>query len=185
MTAIPPISIASSTASNWLKEAQDALAAPSGGLLGALQSAKGADGSIKSYLAGVSNTANSLAQISQSAMTSAGTLAIQMSDAAAQKQADAKAALYQKLNPDQTNYTPSQGLSPVIYFDDGSTIDTQSNIWTKADGTQIDTTTGQPYIEPGSIVQLANGAYLDTKNNIITMSDGSKIDAVTGINITV
>jgi hypothetical protein len=54
---------------------------------------------------------------------------------------------------------------------------------TKPDGTQIDTVTGQPYVEPGSLIQMANGAYLDTKKNILTMADGTKIDTVTGLTI--
>ena len=33
-------------------------------------------------------------------------------------------------------------LDPFIYFQDGSNIDTNSNILTMANGTQIDTTTG-------------------------------------------
>ena len=186
MTAISPISIASSTASNWLKEAQESLAASQnpGGLLGTLQAARSADGNLKTYLNNSANTANSLAVMSQNSLQAAGSLALQMADAAAQKQADAKLALYQKLNPVQTNVTPPQGLDPVIYFDDGSTIDTASNIWTKADGKQIDITTGQPYIEPGSLIQMANGAYLDTNANILHESDGTAVDATTGIKVT-
>ena len=75
-----------------------------------------------------------------------------------------------KLNPLQTNYTPPKGLDPVIYFEDGSSIDTTSNIMTMASGKQIDTTTGLEYHDPNSIISMANGAYLDTKNNILTMS---------------
>jgi hypothetical protein len=185
--AISPINIASSTAPNWLKEAQESLAASenSGGLLGALQSAKNADGSIKTYLANGAKTAGSLALMSQNALTAAGSLALQMADAAAQKRADDKLALSQKLNPVQTNHTPPHGLDPVIYFDDGTTLDTVNNILTKLDGTQIDTTTGQNHIEPGSLIQLANGAYLDTKNNILTLPDGTRIDTITGINLSV
>jgi YidC/Oxa1 family membrane protein insertase len=93
--------------------------------------------------------------------------------------------LQQKLNPPPpTNYTPAQGLEPVIYFEDGSSIDTGSNIMTMANGTQIDTTTGLQVIDTSSIVNLANGAYLDTKNNIMTMSDGTRIDTGTGLVIT-
>ena len=69
----------------------------------------------------------------------------------------------------------------MIYFSDGSFLDTEKNILTRTDGTQIDTTTGTTYVDPGSIVQMANGAYLDTKNNIMTLSDGTKIDVITGL----
>jgi hypothetical protein len=78
---------------------------------------------------------------------------------------------------------PQNVLDPVIYFPDGSTIDTNSNILTMANGTQIDTTTGIKVVDTASLMQLANGAYLDTKNNVLTMPDGSKVDTVTGLKI--
>jgi len=185
--AIASVNAASSTSSNWLKEAQDSLVAAEtpGGLLGALQDARDSSGSVKSFLAKSQNTTASLALIAQSSQTSAGALYAQMAASAAQKRATDQAAFAAKLNPVQTNYTPPAGLDPIIYFDDGSTIDTTTNLWTKADGTQIDTTTGQPFIDPASIVTMANGAYLDTKNNILTMSDGTRVDTVTGLKITV
>jgi hypothetical protein len=187
MTSIAPTSIASSTASNWLKEAQESLLASQnpGGLMGALQSSTNKPGSIKTFLTNSQNSAANLALITQSSAQSAGSLAAQMASTAAQKRAADRMALQQKLNPPPpTNYTPAQGLDPVIYFDDGSSIDTGSNIMTMANGTQIDTTTGLQVIDTSSIVNLANGAYLDTKNNIMTMSDGTRIDTVTGLVIT-
>jgi len=84
-----------------------------------------------------------------------------------------------------SNYTPPKGLDPVIYFEDGSSLDTTSNILTMSNGKQIDTTTGLEYHDPKDIVSMANGAYLDTKNNILTMSDGTKVDTITGLKITV
>jgi hypothetical protein len=185
--AIAAVNAASSTSSNWLKEAQDALVAAEtpGGMMGALQDARASNpGSIKTFLAKSQNAQYSLALISQNSQTSAGALYAQMAVAAAQKRADDRAALQAKLNPAPTNYNPPAELDPVIYFDDGSNIDTSTNIWTKADGTQIDTTTGQLYIDPKTIVAMANGAYLDTKNNILTMADGTRIDTVTGLKIT-
>jgi hypothetical protein len=92
--------------------------------------------------------------------------------------------LAQKLNPVQVNYTPPHGLDPFIYFDDGSSIDTANNILTKADGTQIDTTTGREIVDSASIINMANGAYLSTKTNILTMADRTKIDTVTGLVVT-
>ena len=80
---------------------------------------------------------------------------------------------------------PKNVLDPFIYFDDGSVIDTNSNILTTKDGTQIDITTGVKVIDTSSIMQLANGAYLDTKNNILTLPDGTQIDTVTGLKISV
>jgi hypothetical protein len=96
-----------------------------------------------------------------------------MSDAAAQKRQQELAARAQALNPQQTNFTPPAGLDPVIYFEDGTSIDTTTNIMTLPNGKQIDTTTGLEYHDPATIVSMANGAYLDTKNNILTMADGT------------
>ena len=101
--------------------------------------------------------------------------------AAAQARQDQEAAL---LNPgDQTNYTPDQTLDPVLYYDDGSSLDTTSNILTMSNGSQIDTTTGLSYVDPSSIIQMANGAYLDAANNILHESDGTQIDVNTGLKI--
>jgi hypothetical protein len=188
--AITAINIASATAPNWLKEAQESLAAAenAGGLMGSLQAAAapgGGDGSIKTFLANSQNNANSFALISSSTAQASFNLISQMASTAAQKRSDEQIAMLQKLNPMPVNYNPPKTLDPVIYFDDGSSLDTDKNILTMSDGKQIDTTTGQAYIEPGSLIQMANGAYLDTKNNILTMSDGTKIDTVTGLVITV
>jgi hypothetical protein len=85
--------------------------------------------------------------------------------------------------PAQTNYTPPKTLDPVIFFDNGSSLDTTSNIMTMSDGTQIDTTTGLPYVDPSTIIQMANGAYLDTLANILHEADGTKVDVNTGIKV--
>ena len=186
--AISAINISSATATNWLKEAQQSIAASAspGGLLGTLQDAAAANpGSIKTFLAKSQNNMNALAQIAQSGQSAAGALASQMSAAANQKLREERIALAQKMNPQQTNYTPPAGLDSFIYFEDGTTIDTANNIMTLKSGKQIDTITGLEYHEPGSLLSMANGAYLDTKNNILTMADGTKIDTVTGITITV
>jgi hypothetical protein len=185
--AIASINIASATGTNWLKEAQSSIAASEspGGLLGALQDARSDPSSITSFLAKSQNNMNNLMQIQQSNQASASALASQMSAAAYQKLRDERIQLAQKLNPQQTNYTPPAGLDSVIYFEDGTTIDTANNIMTLASGKQVDTITGQDYHAPGSIVNMANGAYLDTQNNVFTMADGTKIDTVTGLAITV
>jgi hypothetical protein len=135
-------------------------------------------------LAKSQNAMYNLAQIAQNSQTSAGALAAQMASTAAQKRNAEQVALLAKLNPVQSNFNPPAQLDSVIYFGDGSSIDTNANILTMSDGTQIDTTTGQQYIDPKSIISMANGAYLDTKNNIMTMSNGTKIDTVTGLIVT-
>jgi hypothetical protein len=185
--AIASVNAASSTATNWLKEAQASLAASQspGGLLGTLQDARSDPSSLKTFLARSQNATNSLALIAQNTQSSAGALAAQMSAAANQKLRDERIALAQKLNPQQTNYTPPAERDPVLYFEDGGSLDTSSNILTMASGKQIDATTGLEYHDPKSIISMANGAYLDTQNNIMTMSDGTKIDTISGLIITV
>ena len=184
--AITAVNLASSTAPNWLKEAQESLlaSANAGGMLGALAGSKN-PGSLKSFLANSEKSAAGFALISSSTLQAAFNLTLQQSDAAAQKRADDKLAEQLKQLQQPVNFTPPRGLDPIVYFEDGSTLDTVNNILTQVDGKQIDTTTGQLYIEPGSLIQMANGAYLDTKNNILTMPDGTKIDIITGITITV
>ena len=184
--AIAAVNVASSTSTNWLKEAQDSLAAAEvpGGMMGALQDARGDIASTKTFLAKSQNNSYNLAQIAQNSQTSAGALAAQMASAAAQKRHAEQIALLQKLNPVHSNFNPPKELDPVIYFEGGGSLDTGTNIMTMSNGTQIDTTTGLQYFDPKSIISMANGAYLDTKNNILTMSDGTKIDTITGLTIT-
>jgi hypothetical protein len=185
--AIASVNAASATAPNWLKEAQESLAASenAGGMMGALQDARSGSYSIKAFLKKSQNNMYSLALIAQNSQTSAGQLAAQMSSAANQKLRDERIQLAMKMNPQQTNYNPPAGLDPVIYFADGGSLNTGSNILTMSNGKQIDTTTGLEYHDPKTIISMANGAYLDTQNNILTMSDGTKIDTISGLKITV
>ena len=89
------------------------------------------------------------------------------------------------LSATQQMVQPKNVLDPTIFFANGSSLDTNSNIMTMSDGTQIDTTTGAKVIDTSSMIQMANGAYLDTENNILTMPDGIEIDTVTGLKISV
>jgi hypothetical protein len=184
--AISPINIASATGVNWLKEAQEAAAAAEnpGGMMGALQDSK-YPGSLENFLTKSQKTASNFALITQSTQQSAATLALQMADAAQAKRMQERLALQEKFNQQPTNYNPPTELDPIIYFEDGSNIDTTTNILTLLNGTQIDITTGQEVVDLGSIINLANGAYIDTKKNIMTLADGTKIDTVTGLQITV
>ena len=191
MSAIPSISIASSTSTNWLSEAQSAIQASesSDGIMGALQTASigsNSDGSISSFLAKSQSNADAFANIEQSSVQAAGQFYAQLAASEGQQAAQDRAAKEAALlnPPAQTNYTPPLELAPVIYNSDGSTLDTSSNIMTMSNGTQIDITTGLKYVDPSSIVQMANGAYLDTNANILHESDGTTIDATTGIKVT-
>jgi hypothetical protein len=177
----------SSSSSNWLADAFSAIQNENneGGLLGMLDNA-GGDGSIDSFLGQSSTNANAFATISQTSVTNAGTLYAQI---ASQNQQEASQAKVQQqldaLSASQQSVQPKNVLDPVIYFSNGSTLDTNNNILTMPDGTQYDSTTGAKYVDPASIMQLANGAYLNTQTNILTTADGTEIDTVTGLKVSV
>lgn len=179
---------AGSAVPNWLADTFTAIQnqANEGGLLGMLDSAGSSDGSINSFLGSSANTANSFALISQSSVTNASSLFAQMAVQNAQQQNNKKLQeAADALSASQQMVQPKNVLDPIIFFADGSTLDTNNNVMTLSNGTQIDTTTGTKIIDSASIIQMANGAYLDTKNNILTMPDGTEIDTVTGLKISV
>jgi hypothetical protein len=174
--------------SDWLADTYTAIqnSKTSGGLLGMLDNARGNDGSLKSFVQSSVSAANAFALISQNTVSGAGSLYAQMASQR-QKEADDKKLqeAFEALSASKQMVQPENKLDPFIYFDDGSFIDTNSNILTMKDGTQIDITTGLKVIDTSSIMQLANGAYLNTKNNILTLPDGTQIDIVTGLKISV
>ena len=154
--------------------------------LGNMLDNAGGDGSINSFLGSTVNTANSFALISQNSVTNASSLYAQIASQNAQNAAQKKLQdAIDAAKAAQQMVQPKNMLDPFIYLSDGSSIDTNNNILTRSDGTQIDITTGSKIIDSASIMQLANGAYLDTKNNIMTMPDGTQIDTVTGLKISV
>jgi len=188
MSSITPVAYAAlfNSGSNWLADTMTAIKnnnSNTGGLLGMLSAAAaGNDGSIKSFLRNSNTTANAFATISQSSVTNASALIAQMAAQNLQKADEKKMQeAFAALAALQKMVKEENVLDPIIYFPDGSTIDTVNNIMTRVDGTQYDTITGAKYVDPASIIQMANGAYLDTKNNILTMSDGTRIDTVTGL----
>lgn len=189
MSSITPVTNAAlfNSGSNWLADTMTAIknSNNAGGLLGMLSTAAaGNDGSVNTFLRNSAATANSFATISQSSVTNASALIAQMAAQNLQKANEKKMQdAFAGLAATQKMVPKKNTLDSVIYFADGSTIDTNSNIMTQADGTQYDVTTGAKYVDPASIIQMANGAYLDTKNNILTMSDGTKIDTVTGLKV--
>ena len=174
--------------SDWVADTYTAIqnSNSSGGLLGMLDNARSNDGSLSSFVGASASAANSFALISQNNASSAGSFYAQMASQR-QKEADVKKLqdALAALSASKQAVQPKNVLDPFIYFDDGSVIDTNSNILTTKDGTQIDITTGLKVIDTSSIMQLANGAYLDTKNNILTLPDGTQIDIVTGLKISV
>src|SRR4029078_1802314 len=172
--------------SDWVADTYTAIqnSKSSGGLLGMLDHARHSNGSLGSTLYSSARTANSFALISQNTVSSAGSLYAQIASQR-QKESDAKKLqdALDALSASKQMVQPENKLDPFIYFDDGSSIDTNNNILTTKDGKQIDITTGLEVIDTSSIMQLANGAYLDTKNNILTLPDDTRIDIVTGLKL--
>jgi hypothetical protein len=176
----------SSATSNWIGDTMTAIkqSATTGGIMGAL--AHSGDGSVSSFLERGAMMASNLAIISQTGVTNASSLISQIAQQNQQKRADeVMQKVMADLEAERNKVKPENVLDPTIFFANGSTLDTETNILTMSDGTQFDTTTGTKYFDPADIVQLANGAYLDTKNNILTMADGTKIDTVTGLKVSV
>jgi len=172
------------TTAGWMNDAITAIqnSQNSGGILGALENS--GDGSIGSFLSESAAGAGNFASISQNNLTNSVQFYTQL---AAQNQQQQQQEQLQKavdaLDAAQNTVQPKNMLDPVIYLPDGTTIDTNSNIMTRPDGTQYDVTTGAKYVDPASIIQMANGSYLNTSTNILTLSDGTQIDTVTGLKV--
>jgi hypothetical protein len=155
--------------------------------MGALQTASqnNSPGSVAAFLAQSQSNADAIASIMQSSVQDQGQLYSQIAQAQGQQAAQARAQEEANLinPPQQQNFTPPAQLDPVIYFGDGTSIDTTSNIMTLSNGNQIDTTTGLPYVDPSSLITMANGSYLNTATNVLTEADGTQIDATTGLKV--
>ncbi len=183
MTAIQQSNIFN-TGSNWLADTVIAIknSENPSGIMGALQNSS--DGSVSSFLSSAKSFANNLVTISTSNVTNSSSfyaqIASQAIQARQQKQLEQAMADLQRT---QSMVQPENVLEDYIYYSNGSVLDTNNNILTLSDGSQIDSITGAKVIDPASIIQMANGAYLDTKNNILTMSDGTQIDTVTGLKL--
>lgn len=150
----------------------------SGGILGALQNSKNNNGSNRSFLNMTSSIANSMALIQQNSFTNAATNTAQIaSDRVKQDQAD---ALQKSLSSLSLPKNPGPTLDPMIFFGNGSTLDTKNNILTLADGTRLDSTTGIKIQPDTNIMQLGNGSWIDLANHIMTLTDGTQIDSITG-----
>lgn len=168
---------------NWIGDTITAIqnSATQGGILGALASS--GDGSINSFLGQSSTNASNLALISQNNVTNASAFYAQIaSQNQQQRSAEALQKVFKALQESQNQVKP-QNVNPFVYLSDGSTIDTETNIMTRADGTQYDIATGAKYVDPADVIQMANGAYLNTKTNILTLGDGTQIDTVTGLKV--
>jgi hypothetical protein len=186
MTSIIGAGVGSASApkSNWLADTMTAIqnSANPAGILGALSNM--GDGSLSSFIGQTTAAANNFATIAQSNLSSTSAFYAQLaSQNQQQHQQDQLKKALDQLNQTQTMIQPKNTLDPLIFFPDGTTIDTSSNIMTKPDGTQYDVTTGAKYVDPASIIQMANGAYLNTSTNVLTLGDGTQIDTITGLNV--
>ena len=176
-------SLSVSKGTDWIASTVTAIknASTPAGILGALANS-GNGVSISSFLSSSAGFANNFATIAQSNVTNSGALYAQIASANEQTTAQKKTQeAIDALNAQQQMVKPTNSLDAVIYLGDGVTIDTNANILTMSDGTQIDITTGNKVVDPASIIQLANGAYLNTSTNILTLGDGTQIDTVTGL----
>lgn len=169
---------------SWISTVWDAGAAAtqSTGMMGALGMAgskKYPPGSVKAYIAGQQSNALALATIAQTSTVDATQLAIKSSDLALEKRLQERMAQAAK---HRVPMIPAAPLGDsIVYFKNGSVLDTVNNVLTLADGKKIDAITGTEWVDPKSIVQLGNGSYLNTATNIMTMANGTKIDTVTGL----
>jgi hypothetical protein len=169
---------------NWIGDTITAIqnSATSGGILGALASS--GDGSISSFLGQSATNASNLALISQNNVTNASAFYAQIASQNQQQRSQEKLKQALAALTESQNQVKPTNVNPFVYLSDGSTIDTETNIMTRADGTQYDITTGAKYVDPADVIQMANGAYLNTKTNILTLGDGTQIDTVTGLKVT-
>ena len=169
---------------SWISTIWDAgaNATESSGVMGALglaSSKKYPVGSIKAYIAGQQNNALVLSSIAQTGVINATELAIKAGDLALQKRTQDRATEAAKHNVPMI--PPAPLGDSVMYFENGSVLDTANNILTLSNGKKIDAITGADWVDPKSIVQLGNGSYLDTANSILTLSNGTRINTITGL----
>jgi hypothetical protein len=173
--------------SGWLADTYTSIqnSKNAGGLIGMLDNARG-DNSLKSYLKRTRAASNGFALIAQSGVANAGAFYSKLAQSGQQKLANERLELaFKDLERARNMVQKKNVLDPIIFFTNGSTLNTTSNILTMTDGKQYNSITGAEYVDPTYIIQMANGAYLDTKNNVLTMSDGTKIDTVTGLKVSV
>lgn len=171
-------------AGTWISTVWDAgvQASQSTGMMGALQGASSRNykpGSLKAYLNNTANAGLALATVTTTTTVNKTALAIQMGDLAREK------LIAERMKEAQKHNVPMIPAAPLgdtmIFFENGSTLDTKNNVLTMADGRKIDAITGAEWVDPKSIVQMGNGSYLNTATNILTMANGTKINTITGL----
>jgi hypothetical protein len=170
---------------DWIAGAVSAVKAASNpaGILGALAHS-GNPGTLSSFLSSSKSFSNNFATIAQTNVTNHGSYYAQLAAANQKKAADARVTkAIEALQAVRQQVKPHNTLPSFMYLGNGTSLDTDNGILTKADGTQIDITTGAEIVDPANLIQLGNGSYLNTLTNILTLSDGTKIDNVTGLKV--
>jgi len=183
MSSISRASLLSSQP-NWLADTMTSIknSQNPGGLLGMLQNA--GNGSLSSFLSATSAFANNMATIAQSNVSNSSSFYAQLASQALQKRSDQQMQrMLAELQRQHTMVKPKNVLDTNIYFANGSSLNTDTNVLTLSDGSKIDAITGTKVIDPAYMIQMPNGGYLDTKNNILTMPDGTQFDTVTGLKL--
>lgn len=176
--------LSSAPKSDWISDTMTAIknSQNQGGLIGMLDNAS--DGSVSSFISATTAFANNLATIAQSNVTNSSSFYAQLASQALQKRNDEQMQrVSEELQRQQNMVKPKNVLDTYIYFDNGSTLNTDTNVLTLMDGTQIDAVTGAKVIDPAFVIQMPNGGWLDTKNNILTSPDGTQYDTVTGLKL--
>jgi hypothetical protein len=179
--AISAASMLSTGAPDWINSTMSAIQANKtmGGMMGALDASRKGN-SRKTF----ANVANSFALIAQNNVSNTSSFYAQLASQAIQKRQDkVMEQVLKELSRSHNMVKPKNVLDPTIFFADGSTLNTTTNIMTMVTGKQYDVTTGAEYIDPAFIVQMANGSYLNTQTNVLTMTDGTQIDTVTGLKV--
>ena len=164
-------SLSVSKGTDWIASTVTAIknASTPAGILGALANS-GNGVSISSFLSSSAGFANNFATIAQSNVTNSGALYAQIASGNEQTAAQKKTQeAIDALNAAQQMVKPTNTLDAVIYLGGGVTIDTNANIMTMADGTQIDITTGNKLVDPArhhSTGQRRLSQYVDQYPNL-------------------
>ena len=140
---------------NWFADAYTAMpnSKTSGGLW-ACSTTPAASGSLKSFVQSSTSAANTFALISQNTVsTPAASMPKLLRKGRTRPNRKKLQEALDAMSASKQMVQPENKLDPFIYFDDGSSIDTNNNILTTKDGKRIDITTGLEVIDTSSIMR--------------------------------
>lgn len=179
--AISSAALLSSGTPDWISSTMSAIQASRtvGGMLGALDNARKGNPA-----ASFKSAANAFALIAQNDVSSATSFYAQLAAQAQQnRQDELMQRVFKELARTSEMVKPKNVLDSVVYFADGSYINTDTNIMTMVNGKQYDTLTGAEYNDPAFIIDMGNGSWLNSQTNVLTLADGTRIDTVTGLKV--